>query len=751
VTLSRDLGLFDVTMIGVGAMIGAGVFVLTGSAAGVAGPALILAFLLNGIVTTMTAFSYAELGSSFFEAGGSYVWVKRGLGMTWGFLSGWLSWFATSLACALYGLGFGRFATELILIAGLPTLGLSVHQMTLLLMSAVILVFTYINYRGASETGTVGNVVTIAKVVILLTFAAFGLLAMSRTTAWHARFTEGLLPNGLGGIFLAMGLTFVAFEGYEIIAQSGEEVVNPSRNIPRAIFIAIAVVVVIYVLVAFVAIGAVQPPEGLRSYQYLGQQKELAIIEAARQFMPYGAVLLLISGLASTMSALNATIYSSSRVSFAMGRDRNLPAIFSQIHPWRHTPYWAIAISGGFVLLMGWSLPLEDVASAADIMFLLLFLLVNVTVIIMRRRQPELDRGFVIRWFPWLPLAGIISNLALALHMFNFSPVAWYVTAGWIVVGLLVYWGYFSKAEEMERPREILLEEVLVSRDYSVLVPVVNEEQGRILGIIGSAMAKDHNGEVLALHVARVPPQLSLSNGRLFMKEGRPPLEAVIRQGKAADVPVHTMIRLGRNVAEAVRKTALEHASDLIILGWPGYTNTSGRIFGSVIDPVVDNPPTDIALVRYRKYRPLRKILVPIAGGPNSRLAAQLAASMARANDQPVTITGLHVVRPGVSQALRIRAQKAVERAFADTDCQPRAMIIEGENVVDTILATAEDYDLIVLGATNESLFENLLLGNIPEQVTKRASVTVIVVKRRSGPVRSFLREMILPPTTSSE
>jgi len=273
-------------------MIGAGIFVLTGIAAGTAGPALILAFLLNGLVTTLTALSYAELGSCFFEAGGSYVWVKEGLGGTPGFLSGWMDWFAHSVACSLYGLGFGRFATELILIAGLPTFGLSIHQMTLVFMTIVILLFTFINYLGASETGTVGNIVTLTKVAILGLFILFGLKAMLAAPGWTHRFTDNFFPNGIKGLFMAMGLTFIAFEGYEIIAQSGEEVKDPRRSIPRAILTAIGAVVLIYIMVATVTLGAVRPPEGISVWEYLGSKKEVAIVEAARQFMPYGRVLL---------------------------------------------------------------------------------------------------------------------------------------------------------------------------------------------------------------------------------------------------------------------------------------------------------------------------------------------------------------------------------------------------------------------------------------------------------------------------
>ncbi len=750
VTLSRDLGLFDVTMIGVGAMIGAGIFVLTGIAAGAAGPALILAFFLNGIIALLTAMAYAELGSAFPEAGGGYLWVKEALGGTQGFLGGWMSWFAHAVAGSLYALAFGRFATELYRMAGLPDFGLSTKAMVLAFMSAIVILFTFLNYRGVSEAGTVGNVVTLTKVTILGVFCAFGLKAMlQHPDKWVPLFTKDFMPYGIKGVLVAMGLTFIAFEGYEIIAQSGEEIKDPRRNLPRATFISIIAVVFIYMLVAFVAIGGVQAPAGMRSYEFLGQKAEVAIVEAASQLMPYGAVVLLISALASTMSALNATTYSSSRVSFAMGRDHNLPAIFARVHPVRHTPHWAVLFSGLLIGGMAWSLPLEDVAAAADLMFLLLFIQVNLSVMRLRLQRPDLERGFITPLFPFIPIVAIFAMIALALFLFTYSPLSWYVSAGWIVAGMLLYWGYFSRVEAMEKPKEILLEEVLVSKSYSVLVPVATEEQARILGLIGAILARDRDGEVLALYVARVPPQLSLGEGRVFLKEGRRYLEIVIEQAKQWDVPVHTMIRLGRDVAKAIRKTVEENASDLIVLGWPGYTNTAGRVFGSVIDDIVDNPPTDIAVVRYRKYRPLRAVLVPVAGGPNSRRAAHLAASMAaQSQDGRVKVTVLHVIREGATERERIRAQRTLQQSVEDIPYPFDLQVVEGNDVVETILKVARDYDLIVIGATNEPLFKNLLMGNIPEQVARRAEVTTIMVKRRHGPIKSFLRETVLPPST---
>jgi amino acid transporter/nucleotide-binding universal stress UspA family protein len=741
-------------MIGVGGMIGAGIFVLTGIAAGVAGPALILVFFLNGLVTSLTAMSYAELGSAYPGAGGGYTWIKEALGGTLGFLSGWMSWFAQAVAGSLYGLAFGRFVAEVFERAGAHFFGLTLEQTAMVFMSLIIVIFTVINYRGASETAAVGNTLTVTKIAILGILVVFGSIAMARTEMWHSRFTVGFMPNGIMGVFVAMGFTFIAFEGYEIIAQSGEEVIDPIRNIPRAIFASIAIAVFIYVLVGAVAIGATVPPEGLRAYEYLGEKGEVAIIEVAQQVFPggIGGWVLLLSGLASTTSALNATTYASSRVSFAMGRDRNLPKIFANIHPIRHTPSIAVIATGFLMLLMAWTLPISDIASSASIMFLLLFLLVNVAVLYLRRQQPEMERGFKVPWFPWLPLLAIVSNLFLAASVFNFSAIAWYFAIAWIIIGLLAFSLYFRNKEAMEKPKEILLEEVLVGREYSVLVPVATHEQARILGKIGSVLACDQGGEVLALHVVQVPQQLSLPEGRLFLKDGRAYLDEVIAQAKTCEVPVHTIIRLGRNVSSSIRQTAEENASALMVLGWPGYTRSSGRLFGSVADPLVDNPPTDVVVVRYREWRPLKRILVPVSGGLNSRRAVRLAVSMARA-EQPeaAAITIMHVLPGGSREAAHVRGGRAIEESMDGIagleEIQIDTRIVEGEDAVDTILEQSKGYDLIVLGASEEPVFRNFLVGTGPERVARGAEMTVMMVKRRSSPIHSLMRKAILEPT----
>jgi len=166
-----------------------------------------------------------------------------------------------------------------------------------------------------------------------------------------------------------MGLTFIAFQGFEVIAQSSEEIKNS---------------------------------EGMKPWDYLALQKETALVNVARNFFVGGGVLILIGGVISTISALNANIFSSSRVAFAMGRDRNFPSFFSKVHPKNFTPHWSILVSLIIIVLMAVSLPIEDVACAADIMFLLLFLQVNIAMIRLRKKRKDLDRGFKAPLFPYL-------------------------------------------------------------------------------------------------------------------------------------------------------------------------------------------------------------------------------------------------------------------------------------------------------------------------------------------------------------
>ena len=754
VSLSRGMGLLDVTMIGVGAMIGAGIFGLTGIAAGEAGPVgLLVAFALNGIITSLTGLTYAELGAAIPEAGGGYLWVREGLSRFWGFFAGWISWFSHSVACSLYAVIFGTFFVELLKLADIHFgqsplfLGLSAEDLAIKASALlVVALFMYVNLKGASETGTVGNIVTVFKIVVLLVLVGFGLKAMSNMPHWPDHFLRdpSPFPHGVWGVLSAMGLTFVAFEGYEIIAQSGEELKDPGRNLPKAIFYSIAIVVAIYLLVAFVAVGALTHADtgGIPAWQYLGKEGERAMIRLATHVMPYGTLIMILGGLASTISALNATVYSSSRVSFAMGRGGDLPAMFGKVHPRNRTPHIAILISGLLIGFMAVALPVADVASGASLTFLMLFLLTNVSLIQLRKDRPDLKRPFKVPWVPVLPILAIAVQGVLAIDLLRASPVAWAATVLWIVLGVYLFRRWGGREEASKEADTILLEETIAERRFSIMVPVVSVGEGREMARFGGMLAYYYEGELFALHVVRVPHQLSLSDGRAFLKQARPLLEAVVEVGQEFDVPVRTQLRLGRKVARSIVTAAQERHVDMLLLHWPGHSDTHGAAYGHIIDAVSANPPCNLAVVRLvRPIVPPRRILVPVAGGPHTQLAVEVAVAQAVYTAEKVLqpgepepqVVALHLTpRGGDPKELEERQRTLLEQFSTITTFPVELRIVPGDDVVRDILAYAKEhrFEQIVVGASEEGFLEQAMFGTIPYRIAQQAEVNVVMVKR---------------------
>ncbi len=729
VRLSREMRLLDVTMIGVGAMIGAGIFVLTGIAAGVAGPALILAFGLNAVVTLFTAMAYAELGSCFHDAGGGYLWAKKGLPDPNGFLSGWMSWFAHSVACSLYALGFGAYfklVLEMIGYHGGHDWPIALEK---LLAVLVVVVFGFINYRGASETGKAGNIVTGAKIVVLAIFIGVGVVFMFHKPDWTVNF-ETFLPKGYAGVFMAMGLTFIAFEGYEIIAQCSEEVQDPRRNIPRAVFVSLAVVVPIYLLVAWVAIGAIDG-HGVPTWQYLAEKKETAMVDAAQQFFRGGGLMILVGGLLSTMSALNATIYSSSRVSFAMARDHNLPGRFAKLSSRHKTPHVALAFSMVIIIAMLLWLPIEDVASAADIMFLLLFLQVNVALITLRKKMPQLDRGFRVPFVPLVPILGIAGNLFIAGWLFRFSPLAWLSVAAWVGGGYVLHRFYAGPKEEAAVELAARIER-LDRKEYRVLVAIASPKSAPSLVEVGVAVAKPRGGEVVCLGVVEVPEDRPLVAGLEETAKLVPLVDQAVAQARAGGLPARGLIKVSHRVSSGIVETAREEDCNFIVLGRRRRPNFLEWLFAATVENVLREAPCDVAVVGGTVRRGIvRRVVLAVGEGRNARLAAELTPVLAAwcdADVRPVTVVPV-LASAEEAQKLRTEADALLDGAGIES----RLAVVRHEDVADAVLRDSDAGDLVVLGGSTAGPLAQLLAPPLPIELIERGQVPVVMVRKHES------------------
>ena len=726
VRLSREMRLMDITMIGVGAMIGAGIFVLTGIAAGVAGPALLLAFLLNGAVALLTAMAYAELGSAIHGAGGGYLWIKRSLPDPSGFLAGWMDWFAHAVACSLYALGFGAYFRLVLEFLNVPELSFGFMSLEKWLAVVCCVIFSYINFSGASETGKAGNFVTVGKIAIIGAFIVAGLWVMISRPGWQVSFKPFLL-NGWGGVFAAMGLTFIAFEGYEIIAQTSEEVQNPKRNVPRAVFLSLLIVVPIYLLVALVAIGAVTPAEGMNVTEYLAQEKEIALVSAADQFVIGGGLVILVGGLLSTLSALNATIYSSSRVAFAMARDASLPQWIGSVHRRRSTPHIAIFFSALIVITMAITLPIEDVAAAADIMFLLLFGGVNVALIRLRKLRPDLERGFRVPWVPFIPILAIATMLFLAVFLFFHYPMAWVAAGGWVAIGCVVYYKYSRRREVAFVEREKWMERI-ERKEYRVLVAVSSPRSVETLMEAALPLARDHQGELVVVSVVEVPEGESLSREQPLPRELKEVLEQAVQIAEERGIKARPVVKIGHRVSLSLVQTAREEACNFLIIGQPKRQSLFERIVATIVERVLEDAPCRVGVV----YGSLRRggvqgIALPVTRGMNSKLAASLAAAYADwfgAKTRPVTIIERETNK---EEAGKLTAE--AETTLRDAGLEEPLQVLRRRDIGQGLSGAVRRGELVLIGAPSSGPVAPLLGETIPSLMAKRGKTPVMVVR----------------------
>jgi APA family basic amino acid/polyamine antiporter len=567
--LVRTLGLADIVMIGIAGMIGGAIFVLVGPAIGLAGSAVIIAFIINGIITLFTAMGYAELGSAMPEAGGGYLWVREGLPRPNAFISGWMAWFAHIVAGSLYAVGYGSFQYSLLQMLGIvgdqPLFGIIPLDKLIAVVS--IAAFACVNVKGASETGKLGIIVTIIQLGTIFALIGAGLLTIENNPDWTSNFMANFAPIGIGGIVAAMGLTFIAFEGYEIIVQTGEEVRNPRKNIPRAIFISLTLVVILYCLVAFVSIGAISPQDtgGIPVWNFIGQNGDLGISKAGEFFLPYGTIVILAGGIVSSLAALNATTYSSARVAFAMGRHYNLPHQLSNIHHKFKTPYIATIISAIIMAAVAYALPLTDIALASGVIFLLLFTQVNISVITIRRMYGDtLQYGFKTPFFPVIPIIGIFLKLGLAIYLLITEPKSWLISILWIAIGFAIYRIYTFRKEIEHYAPIITSEGDLARKDFRILIPYTPDNPDRLTKY-AVRIAKENDGEINILRVITVPNQTPLSAGTAFTERAAKAFEPLEKIIDKENIPNHYFVRISHESNEAILSTIAEQKINLLI------------------------------------------------------------------------------------------------------------------------------------------------------------------------------------------
>ncbi len=418
----RDIGLFLAVMIGIGAMMGPGIFALPGVVAGMIGPLGILVYLAMGGLTVFTALNYSELGAALPIAGGGYSFTSRTLPRPLAFLTGWFFWIGNTLACAMYAVVFALTVRAYFL----PGLSMA------LIAIAVAAVFTLLNIRSMSEAIKVITVMNLIELAVLVGIALLGAFEV------EAPNLTPVAPMGWTPFLPAMALIYISYVGFELITVASEEIIDPSKTIPRAILITLAVATIIYVFVVWVMMGAIP-------YEELAESDVPFIYAADTLFGGWGRWAGIIATVMASLSAFSVTLGAAARVLYALGRDGHLPYSLATLHRSYRTPHIALLVCAAVVVVFASSGIVEFVASMSDFGYLMGLGLVNLAVIALQSRMPNLRRPFQVALYPAVPIVG-------ALSCWIFVPAL--ETRSFVLGGLMTAAGatvYLSKARNRDQ------------------------------------------------------------------------------------------------------------------------------------------------------------------------------------------------------------------------------------------------------------------------------------------------------------
>jgi len=732
VKLTRSLGLLTATMLGVGAMIGAGIFILSGLAAGTAGPAATVSYVIVGFMTLFTALSYCELAAAIPIAGGGYTFVHEAIGGFTAFITGWAMVFGLVVSAALYAIGFAEHFTPLVELALPYTLNRAVAA------AAVIVLLALLNIKGTKEAGHTQNLFTLGKVAILVVFV----ILCFRFVEW-GRF-ENFAPFGAAGILAATSLIYISFFGFEQISEAAEEIKNPEKNLPRAILIALILPTIIYVFVILVSVGIVD-------YEILGASSAPLAIIASKVLGEYGLLFVLIAGIMSTISALNAAVLSTSRVTYAVARDGFMPGFLARVSARFRTPHWAIAVAAGLAIIIAVMGEVRFVAHLTNFCLLFALIIINYSVIMLRRRRPELKRPFRLPFGYLIPALGIASNFLMLLFM---EWNTYLLGACYLAAGGLVYLAYSKGAKRtLERGRVIRYLMVKQARkEYKILVPIANPDTMKSLVTVAAAIAKKFDGEILLLSVVEVPYYVPLERGVARAGDYRPQLtlaEKICEREGVADVK--RMIKISHRLSHGILETAREENCNFIVMGRVSRRTLGDRLLATVIDAVLEHAPCDVAVVRpgADDLTDVGRILVAVSGSSNSRLAAELAPAFADRFDAKLRV----VTVSGATDEFgtpRYSARNLLDEVVCEVECRRgfERGVLHGEEVTEALMAEIRPKDLVVLGARKGGAWEQLLFKSVPEEISERVDNTVLIIKKFT-PVRRGRLERLLSGTAA--
>lgn len=724
IRFSRGLRPWQVMSRGLGVVVVTIIFVLLDEVVAVAGPLAPLSVFLAALLLLVNVLGYIELLMTRPRHGGAYVQVYEIENGGWlSFITGWSLVFSGLGLCALLANAFAVQVVTLLeehLILSFPVWPWAIGIVVLLALNSAL---------GTQESRRESMTFLVLIGVLLLVV----LLAVPRIDLDnYTRVVEPFAPVHEGWEY-GVVILLTAFVGVEITVNLQRGIPRETRSTPQMLLLLPFFIFLIGALVTAVAVGVVGG-DGLAA-----SRTPLALLgEAVAQGA--GRPLVLIVGVMVLALALNRAFVLVVRQLYAMSRDGYLPPVLHRIDPRFETPLWAIALVA-LLLLPLIALPTRFLGNLTGLLYWLVLMVVNLALA--RHSQSELA-SFKLPFHPWVPGLVLILDAFIALSW----GVTYLVGAGGLLGLSLIFYLVYAQARHVQAKEGFTVfkpprDETSDEKIYRVLVPIANPATAGALLRLSGVLARQQNGEVIALQVVTVPDQVPLEAGRRRAEVSRMLLEQATVQAEEEGFEIQTMTRVAHSVSEGILDTAREERVDLILLGWRGYTRSFGASMGPTIDAVIRDAPCDVTVAKGDEWSTAKRIMVPTAGGPNAPIAARLAMMISEAYGAEVTALYVQMGRATPQQMEKNKQFIARTLEGLDFSKPPEKRVIVAESVVDGIVQAAEGYDLILLGASESGLFDQFVFGNIPQQIAARVSKTAIVVRHYGGPTELWARKLM--------
>ncbi len=729
--LERDLGLLSVIAISMGAMIGSGIFILPGLAMAEAGPSVIFAFILAGILVVPAAVSIAELGTAMPEAGGDYIFIERGMGPGAGTIAGLGTWLMLMFKGALALIGGMIYLGPIFL-----RFGWEVTEIELQIIAVVVgIILITVNVIGVKQTGGLQKIL-----VLVMLFILGGFVALTIGNIEGESYTP-FLEEGTLGLFAATAMVLISYGGVTKVAAVAEEISNPARNLPLGLLLSLGLTTALYALIVFVLVGTVDAAALAGS--------ATPMVDGVEPFFGFiGIVLIVIAAMFALISTANAGILTASRYPFALSRDNLLPDTFAGVNERFRTPVTAILTTGGAMLIIILALPVEEIAKTAGAFQIIVYILVCLSLIAFRRREPEwYDPDFTSPMYPWIQLFGVFSGLFIITQMDNLPIIG---AVGIVLVGGLWYWVYGRKrVERTGLVGEALIETVEPTPGEDIperiVVPIANPQSQRgLLKVAAAIAAARDDAELVLMNVITVPDQTSLAQELAFEHERverqRELLAEATEIAGSLEVKLRTRAIIGRDVGDAIMTVTEEEEASMVVMGWSGTHTRREHVLGSNIDRIIERVPCEVALVKQGREH-IGEVVALVGEGPYTNLIISQAAALAAAEEgSGLTLANVQSTENEDAIDPTQRGRTLIEEAAARAEVNEyKTEVVVSDDLEQALLKIASSHDTVCMGVSRVSPLERILSGAIPERMGEQIDGNIVVVRDADPTKRSLL------------